>query len=121
MPKTIMTIDDSSTIRQMVRFTMSEAGFEVIEAVDGVEALAKLNGHKVDVFLSDVNMPNLDGIELTRRLRANPGTRFTPIVLVTTESQPEKKMAGKAAGASGWIVKPFDPAQLVAVVKRVCP
>ena len=121
MPKTIMTIDDSPTMRQMVSLTLSEAGYEIIEAVDGLDALAKVNGHRIDLFLSDVNMPNLDGIELTRRLRANPGTRFTPIVLVTTESQVEKKMAGKAAGASGWIVKPFDPDQLLAVVKRVCP
>jgi len=116
-----MTIDDSPTMRQMVSLTLSEAGYEIIEAVDGLDALAKVNGHRIDLFLSDVNMPNLDGIELTRRLRANPGTRFTPIVLVTTESQVEKKMAGKAAGASGWIVKPFDPDQLLAVVKRVCP
>ena len=121
MPKTIMTIDDSPTIRQMVRLTLAEAGYAVVEAVDGLDALAKLNGHKIDVFLSDVNIPNLDGIELTRRLRANPGTRFTPVVLVTTESQPEKKMAGKAAGATGWIVKPFDPDQLLAVLKRVSP
>ena len=121
MPKTIMTIDDSPTMRQMVSLTLSEAGYEIIEAVDGLDALAKINGHRIDLFLSDVNMPNLDGIELTRRLRANPGTRFTPIVLVTTESQVEKKMAGKAAGASGWIVKPFDPDQLLTVVKRVCP
>lgn len=116
-----MTIDDSPTMRQMVSLTLSEAGYEIIEAVDGLDALAKINGHRIDLFLSDVNMPNLDGIELTRRLRANPGTRFTPIVLVTTESQVEKKMAGKAAGASGWIVKPFDPDQLLTVVKRVCP
>ncbi len=121
MPKTIMTIDDSPTMRQMVSLTLSEAGYQIIEAVDGLDALAKVNGHRIDLFLSDVNMPNLDGIELTRRLRANPGTRFTPIVLVTTESQVEKKMAGKAAGASGWIIKPFDPDQLLAVVKRVCP
>ena len=121
MPKIIMTIDDSPTIRQMVSLTLSEAGYQIIEAVDGLDALAKVNGHRIDLFLSDVNMPNLDGIELTRRLRANPGTRFTPIVLVTTESQVEKKMAGKAAGASGWIIKPFDPDQLLAVVKRVCP
>ena len=121
MPKIIMTIDDSPTMRQMVSLTLSEAGYQIIEAVDGLDALAKVNGHRIDLFLSDVNMPNLDGIELTRRLRANPGTRFTPIVLVTTESQVEKKMAGKAAGASGWIVKPFDPDQLLTVVKRVCP
>ena len=121
MPKTIMTIDDSPTMRQMVSLTLSEAGYQIIEAVDGLDALAKVNGHRIDLFLSDVNMPNLDGIELTRRLRANPSTRFTPIVLVTTESQVEKKMAGKAAGASGWIIKPFDPDQLLAVVKRVCP
>jgi len=121
MSKTIMTIDDSPTMRQMVNLTLSEAGYDVVEAVDGTDALAKITGRKIDLFLSDVNMPKLDGIELTRRLRANPGTRFTPIVLVTTESQAEKKLAGKAAGASGWIVKPFDPDQLLAVIKRVCP
>jgi len=121
MPKKIMTVDDSATMRQMVRLTLSEAGYEIVEAVDGVDALAKISGLKIDLFLSDVNMPNMDGIELTRRLRANPPTRFTPIVLVTTESQADKKLVGKTAGASGWIVKPFNPEQLLAVVKRVCP
>ncbi len=119
MSKTIMTVDDSASVRQMVSFTLKQAGFQVIEAVDGKDALAKLNGAVVHMLLADLNMPNMDGIELVRRVRANASSRFIPIVLLTTESQAEKKQEGKAAGATGWIVKPFKPDQLLAVVKKV--
>ena len=105
----------------MVNFTLTGAGYQVVEAVDGVDALAKINAQKVDLFITDLNMPNMNGIELTRKLRAVATYRFTPIVLLTTESQVEKKTEGKAAGATGWIVKPFQIEQLLAVVKQVCP
>ena len=117
--KTIMTIDDSASMRQMVRFVLQGAGFGVVEAVDGADALSKLNGQDLHLFLSDINMPNMDGLELTRQLRAIPQYKFVPIVLLTTESHPEKKLEGKAAGATAWIVKPFNPDQLLAVVKKV--
>ena len=117
--KTIMTVDDSSTVRQMVKFVLGDAGYEIVEAVDGMDALSKLNGREMHLFLSDINMPNMDGLELTRQLRALPQYKFVPIVLLTTESHPEKKQEGKAAGATGWIVKPFKREQLLAVVKKV--
>jgi two-component system chemotaxis response regulator CheY len=119
--KTIMTVDDSSTLRQMVGFVLRGAGHEVVEAVDGVDALAKLNanGHAIHLILTDINMPNMNGIELVRQIRAIPQYKFVPVVLLTTESHPEKKQEGKAAGATGWIVKPFDPDQLLALVKKV--
>ena len=119
MGKRIMTVDDSASIRQVVSFTLSAAGYEVVEAVDGKDALAKLGSSPVHMIITDLNMPNLDGIGLIRGARANPATRFIPIILLTTESQAEKKQEGKAAGATGWIVKPFQPAQLLAVVKKV--
>lgn len=121
MSKIIMIVDDSSTMRQMVSFTLTSAGYEVVEAQDGLDALAKSTARTMDLFLTDLNMPNLDGIQLTRRLRATPAYEFTPIVLLTTESQKERKMEGRAAGATGWIVKPFQVEQLLAVVKKVCP
>jgi two-component system chemotaxis response regulator CheY len=117
--KTIMSVDDSSTLRQMVRFVLRGAGYEVVEAVDGLDALSKLNGREVHLFLSDINMPKMDGIEFTHQLRAMPQYKFVPIVLLTTESHPEKRQEGKAAGATAWIVKPFHPDQLLAVVKKV--
>ncbi|HEX8948583.1 MAG TPA: response regulator [Dissulfurispiraceae bacterium] len=119
MGKRIITVDDSTSIRQMVSFTLKDAGYEVIEAVDGRDALAKLNGAGVNMVITDLNMPNLDGIGLIRELRANPAFKFIPIVMLTTESQDSKKQEGKAAGATGWIVKPFKPDQLLAVVKKV--
>jgi two-component system chemotaxis response regulator CheY len=119
MNKTILTVDDSASIRQMVSFTLKDAGYEVLEAVDGRDALAKLSGGTAQMVLTDLNMPNMDGIELIRNLRANPSFKFMPIIMLTTESQAEKKQEGKAAGATGWIVKPFKPEQLLAVVKKV--
>ena len=117
--KTIMTVDDSASLRQMVSLVLRGGGYEVVEAADGLDALSKLNGQDLDLFLSDINMPKMDGIELTRKLRAMPQYKFVPIVLLTTESHPEKKQEGKSAGATAWIVKPFNPDQLLAVVKKV--
>ena len=119
MSKVIMTVDDSASVRQMVSFTLRDAGYEVIEAVDGKDALGKVNGHALNMVITDLNMPNLDGIGLIRALRTHASCKFIPIVMLTTESQAEKKQEGKAAGATGWIVKPFKPEQLIAVVKKV--
>ncbi len=119
MSKIIMAVDDSASVRQMVSFTLKQAGYQVLEAVDGKDALSKVDGSGVHMVLTDLNMPNMDGIELTRQMRANPNFKFIPIVLLTTESQAEKKQEGKTAGATGWIVKPFKPEQLLAVVKKV--
>lgn len=119
MTKVIMTADDSASVRQMVSFTLKGAGYEIVEAVDGQDALAKLNGGKVDMLITDLNMPNIDGIEVIRQARANGKCKFMPIIMLTTESQTSKKQEGKAAGATGWIVKPFRPDQLLAVVKKV--
>jgi two-component system chemotaxis response regulator CheY len=118
MAKTIMTVDDSASVRQMVSFTLKNEGHTVIEAVDGKDALGKLKG-QVDMIITDLNMPNMDGIELIRQVRAQATYKFIPIIMLTTESQAEKKQDGKAAGATGWIVKPFKPEQLLAVVNKV--
>jgi two-component system chemotaxis response regulator CheY len=101
--------------------TLTAAGYEVVEAVDGADALEKLSGDSVDMLVTDLNMPNVDGIDLIQEVRQKPGNRFMPIIMLTSESQPEKKSAGKAAGASGWITKPFNPDQLLAIVRMVCP
>ncbi|MDY7036772.1 MAG: response regulator [Thermodesulfobacteriota bacterium] len=119
MSKKIMTVDDSASIRQMVGFALKDAGYEVIEAIDGKDALNKLNGTKINMLITDLNMPNMDGIELIKQVRARPEFKFIPIIMLTTESQAEKKQGGKAAGATGWIVKPFKPEQLIAVIKKV--
>ena len=119
MGKTIMTVDDSASVRQMVRFTLKNEGYNVMEAVDGIDALAKLEAAPADMVLTDLNMPNMDGIELIKKLRLNPKYKFIPIIFLTTESQQEKKQAGKQAGATGWIVKPFKPDQLIGVIKKV--
>ncbi len=118
MAKTVLTVDDSASIRQMVRFTLADAGYSVIEAVDGNDALGKLTV-PVNLVITDLNMPNLDGIGLIRKVRANPACKGIPIVMLTTESQEARKLEGKAAGATGWIVKPFAAQQLLAVVKRL--
>lgn len=119
MPKRVMTVDDSRTIREMVAFTLRRAGFEVSEAEDGCRALEVLKTTPTDVIITDLNMPNMDGVALIRTLRADPKWRTVPILMLTTESDEKKKSAGKAAGATGWLVKPFDPQKLVDVVKRV--
>lgn len=118
MAKTIMIVDDSSAIRQSITFILEQAGYEVVQAQDGADAVTKLS--KVfDLIISDVNMPNMDGIALTRHLRQTPQYKFVPVLMLTTESQAEKMQEGKAAGATGWIVKPFEPEKLLAVVKKL--
>ncbi len=115
----ILAVDDSASMRQMVSFTLKSAGYEVIEAADGVDALEKAKAQTVDLVVTDVNMPNKDGITLIRDLRALPAYKFKPILMLTTESGPEKKQQGKQAGATGWIVKPFNPDQLLKTIKKV--
>jgi len=117
--KTVLAVDDSASLRQMVSVVLCGGGYQVVEAVDGVDALSKLTGQDLDLVLTDLNMPKMDGLEFTRQLRAMPQYKFVPVVLLTTESNTEKKMQGKAAGATAWIIKPFDPDQLLAVVKKV--
>lgn len=121
MAKKILAVDDSKTMREMVSFTLKGAGYEVVDAEDGKAALAALNGIRVDAVITDLNMPNMNGFELIRALRANPLYKFTPILMLTTEGDASKKEEGKSAGATGWIVKPFNPGKLVEVVKKVCP
>jgi two-component system, chemotaxis family, chemotaxis protein CheY len=115
----ILTVDDSASIRQMVNFTLCKAGYEVVEAVDGKDGLDKLNAAKFDLIITDLNMPNLDGIQLIAAVRKLTGYTFIPIIMLTTESQAEKKDAGRKAGATGWIVKPFNADQLVSVVQKL--
>jgi len=119
--KKALTVDDSRTMREMVSFTLKGAGFDVIEAEDGRDALAKLGDQKVDVIITDLNMPNMNGFELIISLRANPNYKYTPILMLTTEGDDSKKGEGKAAGATGWLVKPFNPEKLIAVIEKVCP
>jgi two-component system chemotaxis response regulator CheY len=119
MSKRIMTVDDSASVRQMVSFTLKQAGYEVVEAIDGKDALSKLDGSGIHMVLTDLNMPNLDGTGLIKAVRAHQSYRFIPIIMLTTESQESRKLEGKQAGATGWIVKPFNPEQLVAVVRKV--
>lgn len=116
---TILAVDDSPSMRRMVAFTLTGAGHEVIEAEDGIAAFDSAKSRQVDLVVTDVNMPNMDGIALVRELRALPGYRVVPILLLTTESSSGKKQEGKAAGATGWIVKPFDPEQLITIVRKV--
>lgn len=119
MPKTIMVIDDSASMRQMVSFTLKEAGYDVLEAIDGVDALEKIPGASIDLFLTDMNMPNMNGIELIKKIRDIPSHKYAPILFLTTVSQVEKKKEAKQAGATGWIVKPFKSKELVDVIKKV--
>ena len=119
MAKKIMTVEDSTSLREMISFVLTEAGYDVVEAKDGQDALAKLNDSPVDMVITDLNMPLMNGIELTKSLRSTPTYKFIPIVFLTTESQVQKKEAAKEAGATGWIVKPFKPEQLFKVIKKV--
>lgn len=121
MEKTIMTVDDSNSVRQMVAFTLKQQGYQVVEAVDGLDALQKMKTTKVDLLLTDLNMPNCDGLTLIKEVRALSNYRFLPILFLTTESADDKKSQAKASGATGWIVKPFKPEQLLAVIKKVMP
>ena len=120
MQRTVLTVDDSRTMRDMLSFTLGDAGFEVIQAEDGVVALEKLASAKVDLIITDVNMPNMDGITLVKNVREKAEHRGTPILVLTTEGDPEKRQEGRSAGATGWIVKPFDPEKLLQVVNKVC-
>ena len=119
MTRTILTVDDSTSMRQMVKATLISAGYGVVEASDGQEALDYARENSVDLVISDVNMPRMDGITLIGELRALPAYRLIPMLMLTTESSQEKKMEGKRAGATGWIVKPFNPAQLLATLKKL--
>jgi two-component system chemotaxis response regulator CheY len=119
MSKTILAVDDSASIRQMVAFTLKGAGYEVIEAVDGQDALDKANSHKINLVLTDINMPRMDGFQLLESLRKLATYKSIPILMLTTESAGEMKAKGKAAGATGWLVKPFDPKSLLEVIGKV--
>lgn len=121
MSKRVLTVDDSPTIRRMIELTLKPAGYVVSEAADGQAALDLLKTSPVDLIISDINMPNVNGLELVRRLRSQPQFKSVPIILLTTESDPAKKAEGKAAGATGWIVKPFKQDQILAVVAKVLP
>ncbi len=119
MAKTIMIVDDSASIRQVVGMTLRGAGFEVIEACDGKDALSKLSGQKIHLLVSDVNMPNMDGISFVTELKKNAAYRFTPVIMLTTEGAEDKKAAGKAAGAKAWIIKPFKADQMLTAVNKL--
>jgi len=121
MTKKILTVDDSKTMRQMVTHTLKTAGYEVVEAEDGNEGIKVLESNKVDLIITDLNMPNLDGFGFIEKVRATTGHKYVPILMLTTESDPQKKERGKTLGATGWIVKPFNPEKLVQVVNKVCP
>ncbi len=119
MAKTILIVDDSASVRQVVGIALRGAGYEVIEGCDGKDALTKLDGRKVNLIISDINMPNMDGISFIKEARKLPAYRFTPIVMLTTESQESKKREGQEAGAKAWVVKPFQPPQMLAVVSKL--
>jgi two-component system chemotaxis response regulator CheY len=122
MAKSIMIVDDSASLRQVVGIALKGAGYEVVEACDGKDALTKLDGRKIHLIISDVNMPNMDGITFVKEVKKLPSYRFTPVIMLTTESQEGKKAEGQAAGAKAWVVKPFQPAQMLqAVSKLVLP
>lgn len=118
MGKTVLIVDDSASMRQLVSFALKSAGYDVVAAMHGKDALEKMNGVRVEMVITDLNMPEMDGIEFIRRVRARAANKFTPIVMLTTESQETKKQEGKQVGASGWIVKPFKPNELVDVVRK---
>ena len=118
MSKTFLIVDDSASMRQLVAFTIKDAGYDVLLAENGKDALEKISRAKVDMVITDLNMPEMDGITFIRELRGKADYKFIPIIMLTTESQDVKKQEGRAAGASGWIVKPFSPSQLMDVVKK---
>jgi two-component system chemotaxis response regulator CheY len=119
MSKTVLMVDDSAAIRQVVTITLKGAGYEVIEASDGVDALSKLTGQRIHLIISDVNMPNMDGISFLKQVKTLPGYKFTPVIMLTTESAEDKKLEGQAAGAKAWMVKPFQPQQMLAAVSKL--
>lgn len=120
MGKTVMVVDDSGSFRTVVKLALQKAGYTVIEAVDGQDAADKLNGTKPNLIVCDVNMPRMDGLQFARLVKASPVHKFTPMIMLTTESQEAKKAEGKAAGVRAWITKPFQPSQLVDAVQRLC-
>jgi two-component system chemotaxis response regulator CheY len=117
--QSILAVDDSASMRKMVSFTLTGAGFHVVEAVDGQDAFEKAQTHNIDLVLTDQNMPRLDGLGLTKKLRDHPKFKTTPILILTTESSDQMKQAGRSAGATGWLVKPFDPGRLIEVIQKV--
>jgi two-component system chemotaxis response regulator CheY len=119
MAKTILVVDDAASVRQVVGIALKGAGYEVIEACDGKDGLSKLNGQKIHLIISDVNMPNMDGITFVKELKQLPAYKFTPVIMLTTESQESKKQEGQSAGAKAWVVKPFQPAQMLAAVSKL--
>jgi two-component system, chemotaxis family, chemotaxis protein CheY len=119
MAAKILVVDDSASMRQMIPFTLKSSGYDVVEASDGQQGLSVAQSQNFDVVFTDVNMPNMDGLTLTKELRKLAGFKFTPILVLTTEAGPAKKAEGKVAGATGWLVKPFNPEQLLSTVKRV--
>lgn len=119
MSKTIMVVDDSASLRQVVNMALKGAGYDVIEACDGKDALAKLDGRKLHLIISDVNMPNMDGISFVKAAKQLPAYKFTPVIMLTTEAGDAKKQEGQAAGAKAWVVKPFQPAQMLAAVSKL--
>ena len=119
MAKTIMVVDDSASLRQVVSIALKGAGYDVIEGCDGKDALSKLQGQKIHLIISDVNMPNMDGISFVKAVKQLPTYRFTPIIMLTTESQDAKKREGQAAGAKAWLVKPFKPELLLGAVQKL--
>lgn len=119
MAKTVLIVDDSPSVRQVVGITLRGAGYDVIEGVDGVDALKKMDGRKINLIISDVNMPNMDGITFAAEAKKLPSYRFTPIIMLTTESAQNKKAEGQAAGAKAWVIKPFQPAQMLAAVAKL--
>jgi two-component system, chemotaxis family, chemotaxis protein CheY len=119
MAKRILTIDDSKTIRDMLMLTLADAGFEVLQAVDGQDGLDVLDREQVDVVITDINMPRMDGYEVIKKMRSNSAHKATPILVLTTESETDKKNLARVAGATGWMVKPFDPARLIATINKV--
>jgi len=121
MSKRILTIDDSKTMRDMLLLTLTDAGFEVLQGVDGQDGLNVLGDQRVDVIITDINMPKMDGYEVIRQLRQNPRHKTTPILVLTTESDADKRNIARSAGATGWMVKPFDPEGLIAVINKVSP
>jgi two-component system chemotaxis response regulator CheY len=114
-----MIVDDSASLRQVVGIALTGAGYDIVEACDGKDALSKLNGDKVHLIISDVNMPNMDGITFVKELKKLPAYKFTPVIMLTTESQEAKKAEGQAAGAKAWVVKPFQPQQMLAAVSKL--
>ncbi|MEY4863286.1 MAG: hypothetical protein RLZ51_1381 [Pseudomonadota bacterium] len=120
MKKTILIVDDSSSLRQVVSLALTRAGYDVLEGSDGEDALTKLDGRKIHLIVSDVNMPRMDGISFLKQVKAHPSYKFTPVIMLTTEAGDTKKQAGREAGAKAWVVKPFNPPVLLDAVSKLC-